>query len=227
MSNKYAQFIKALRKERGFSQSFMAEKLSLSRPSYVGIEKGSREITLEEAEKLKDLFGISIEEFANATLPKYDKYKQMILAYLKSPVSTDGKVPKTKLAKLLYLADFSWYYQNLNSMSGMQYLRRTYGPVPDPYFRALDELEEEGKISIDHKGDALLVSLSGSSSKQKLDLLDPEEVELIKKISAKWKNKNTREIVDFTHEQLPYKLCGPDEAIPYALIIQQDPDYVY
>src|SRR5580700_3833659 len=124
MSNKYAQFIKALRKERGFSQSFMAEKLTISRPSYVGIEKGSREITLEEAEKLKDLFGISIEEFANATLPKYDKYKQMILAYLKSPVSTDGKVPKTKLAKLLYLADFSWYYQNLNSMSGMQYLRR-------------------------------------------------------------------------------------------------------
>lgn len=227
MSNKYAQFIKALRKERGFSQSFMAEKLTISRPSYIGIEKGSREITLEEAEKLKDLFGISIEEFANATLPKYEKYKQMILAYLKSPVSTDGKVPKTKLAKLLYLADFSWYYQNLNSMSGMQYLRRTYGPVPDPYFRALDELEEEGKISIDHKGDALLVSLSGSSSKQKLDLLDSKEVELIKKISTKWKNKNTRDIVDFTHEQLPYKLCAPDEAIPYELIIQQDPDYVY
>jgi hypothetical protein len=112
-------------------------------------------------------------------------------------------------------------------MSGMQYLRRTYGPVPDPYFRALDELEEEGKISIDHKGDALLVSLSGSSSKQKLDLLDSEEIELIKKISLKWKNKNTRDIVDFTHEQLPYKLCGPDEAIPYELIIQQDPDYVY
>lgn len=227
MSNKYAQFIKALRKERGFSQSFMAEKLNISRPSYIGIEHGSREITLEEAEKLKDLFGISIEGFANATLPKYEKYKQMILAYLKSSISTDGKVPKTKLAKLLYLADFSWYYQNLESMSGMQYLRRTYGPVPDPYFRALDELEEEGKISIDHKGDALLVSLSGSSSKQKFDLLQDKEIELIKKIGAKWKNKNTRDIVDFTHEQLPYKICAPDEAIPYELITQQDPDYVY
>lgn len=227
MSNKYAQFIKALRKERGFSQSFMAEKLNISRPSYIGIEHGSREITLEEAEKLKDLFGISIEGFANATLPKYEKYKQMILVYLKSSVSTDSKVPKTKLAKLLYLADFSWYYQNLESMSGMQYLHRTYGPVPDPYFRALDELEEEGKISIDHKGDALLVSLSGSSSKQKFDLLQDKEIELIKKIGAKWKNKNTRDIVDFTHEQLPYKICAPDEAIPYELITQQDPDYVY
>lgn len=227
MSNKYAHFIKALRNEKGFSQSFMAEKLNISRPSYIGVERGSREITLEEAEKLKDLFGISIEEFAHATLPKYEKYKQMIIAYLKSSVSTDGKVPKTKLAKLLYLADFVWYYQNLKSMSEMQYLRRAYGPVPDPYFRALTELEEEGKISVDHKGDAFLVSLSGSSPSQKLDLLEGGEIELIKKIGAKWKDKNTRDIVDFTHEQLPYKICAPDEVIPYELIIQQDPDHVY
>src|SRR5680860_269112 len=151
MINKYAQFIRTLRKERGFSQSFIAKKLNISRPSYIGIEHGSRGITLEEAEKLKDLFGISIERFANAILPKYEKYKQMILAYLKSSISTDGKVPKTKLAKLIYLADFAWYYQNLNSMSGMQYLRRSYGPVPDSYFRALTELEEDGKISVDHK----------------------------------------------------------------------------
>jgi len=227
MINKYAQFIRTLRKERGFSQSFIAKKLNISRPSYIGIEHGSRRITLEEAEKLKDLFGISIERFANAILPKYEKYKQMILAYLKSSISTDGKVPKTKLAKLLYLADFAWYYQNLNSMSGMQYLRRSYGPVPDSYFRALTELEEDGKISVDHKGDTFLVSLSGSSSKQKLDLLNDKELKLIKKISIKWKDKNIRDIVDFTHEQLPYKICAPDETIPYELIIQQDPDYVY
>ena len=218
---------KALRTKRGFSQSFVADKLGLSRPSYVAIERGSRGLTLDEAQKLKDLFGISIEEFAKTTLPKYEKYKQMIIAFLKSSISTDGKVPKTKLAKLLYLADFGWYYNKLESMSGMQYLRRTYGPVPDPYFRALAELEEEGKIEVDHKGDAFLVSLSGSSPKQRLDLLNKEEIELIGRIGAKWKPKNTRDIVDFTHEQLPYKLCAPDEVIPYELITQQDPDYVY
>ena len=225
MTNKHAKFIKAIRTERGFSQSLVADKLNLSRPSYVSIENGNRGLTLEEAEKLKDLFGISIEEFAKATLPKYEKYKQMILAYLQSPFSTDGKVPKTKLAKLLYLADFAWYYNKLESMSGMQYLRRTYGPVPDPYFRALAELEEEGKITVDYKGDAILI---GTGAKhQKFDLISEGELSLMKKISTKWKNKRTQEIVDFTHEQLPYKLCSPDETIPYELIIQQDPDYVY
>jgi len=225
MINKYAKFIKELRAKRGFSQSFVADKLGLSRPSYTSIENGGRGLTLDEAEKLKDLFGISIEEFAKATLPKYEKYKQMILAYLQSSLSTDGKVPKTKLAKLLYLADFAWYYDNLESMSGMQYIRRPYGPVPDPYFRALAELEDEGKITVDYKGDAILIG--GGAEHQKLDLIKKDEMDLMKKISTKWKGKRTQEIVDFTHEQLPYKLCSPDETIPYELIIQQDPDYVY
>lgn len=227
MSTKYASFIKALRTKRGISQLVVAEKLGLSRQSYMAVERGVREMTLQEAEKLCELYGISIEELSKVTAPQYEKYKQMILAYLKSPVSTDGRVPKTKLAKLLYLADFAWYYEKLESMSGMQYLRRAYGPVPDPYFRALDELEEEGKITIDRKGEAMLVSVGAGASRQKLDLLQSEEVELMKKISTKWKDKRTQEIVDFTHEQLPYKLCAPDEAIPYELITQENPDYVY
>src|SRR3990167_6772567 len=227
MGTKYAPLITSLRKKNRFSQVYIAKKLGLSRQSYMAIEHGDREITLDEAEQICDIFGLTMEDLAKAVEPKYEKYKQMILVYLKTSISNDGKVPKTKLAKLLYLADFAWYYNNLKSMSGMQYLRRAYGPVPDPYFRALAELEEDGKISVDHKGDAFLISLSGSSSKQKLDLLNDKEVELIKKIGGKWKNKNTRDIVDFTHEQLPYKLCAPDEAIPYELIIQQDPDYVY
>lgn len=227
MSTKYASFIKALRIERGFSQSFIGEKLGLSRPSYTAIEQGTRELTLQEAEKLAELFGISIEEFANALTPHYEKYKQMILAYLRTPLSKDGKIPKTKLAKLLYLADFAWYYNSMQSMSGMQYIHREYGPVPDPYFRALAELEEEGKIAIERKGDAMLVSVSGGAVRQKLDLIKKDELELMKKISGKWKDRRTQEIVDFTHEQLPYKLCAPDEIIPYELITQEDPDYVY
>lgn len=213
--------------QRGVSQSAVAEKLDLSRQSYMAVERGTREMTLQEAEKLCKLYGISVEELLKVTAPNYEKYKQMILAYLKSPVSVDGKVPKTKLAKLLYLADFAWFYKNFESMSGMQYLRRAYGPVPDPYFRALDELEEEGKISISRKGDAMLVFVGVGANRQKLDLLQKKEIELMKKISTKWKDKRTQEIVNFTHEQLPYKLCAPDEVIPYELITQENPEYVY
>ena len=228
MSTKYAPLIKSLRIQRGFSQAVVAEKLALSRQSYMAIERGTRELSLPEAERVCDLYGISIEELLSAAIPQYVKYKQMVLACLQASVSErDGRVPKTKLAKLLYLADFAWYYKKLESMSGMQYLRRAYGPVPDPYFRALAELEEDGKITIDRKDDALLVRLGAGTMKQKLDCLDAEEKVLIKKISEKWKGKRTQEIVNFTHEQLPYKLCAPDEVIPYELITQEDPDHVY
>lgn len=225
MRTRYAQFIKSLRLKKGLSQLFVAEKLGLSRPSYMSIERGISELKLEDAAKICDLFGISIEELFKTTEPKYEKYKQMILAFLKSPVSRDGKVPKTKLAKLLYLADFAWYYEKLESMSGMQYLHRTYGPVPDPYFRAIAELEDEGKITVDYKGEAVLIGAGAEF--QKLDLLNEEEIALMKKISEKWKGKRTEEIVGFTHDQLPYKLCAPDEVIPYELITQEDPEHVY
>jgi transcriptional regulator with XRE-family HTH domain len=228
MTTKYAPLIKQLREERGFSQSFIAERLEISRQSYMAIERGQRDLTLQEAEKLSDLYGISIEDLTMVSIPKYEKYKEMILAFLKilRPYR-DGKVPKTKLAKMLYLADFAWYYQNFESMSGMQYLKRQYGPVPDPYFRALNELEEDGQISVDHKGDSLLVRLNESAERQNLDTISPEEITLIKEIAKKWRDKRTQEIIHFTHEQLPYKVCSPDESIPYELITQEDPDNVY
>lgn len=227
MGTRYASHLKFLRTKRGNSQSLVAEKLGISRQSYMALERGTRGLTLQDAESLCEIYGISIWELSQATVPQYEKYKQMILAYLESNVSTDGKVPKTKLAKLLYLADFAWYYQNLESMSGMQYLSRTYGPVPDSFFRALDELDNEGKIVIEPSGEAMLISIGAGASRQKLDLLTNDEILLIKKISMKWKNRRTQEIVNFTHEQLPYKLCEPDEVIPYELITQENPGNVY
>ena len=165
------------------------------------------------------------------------KYKEMILAFLKSfklfLPNRDGKIPKTKLAKLLYLADFAWFYDHTESMSGMQYRKIDYGPVPDTFFRALDELEEAGKINIERKHDEtkdrdiILISESESNHNEKITTLNSEELKLMKKIGTKWKNKKTQEIVNFTHNQLPYFLCRMDEIIPYTLIIQEDPDKVY
>ena len=149
MSNKYVQFIKTLRTKRGFSQSYLAKTLDISRPSYIAIEQGKRELTFSEAEKLSEVFGVSLKEMESGVSANYDKYKQMILGFVRNSGSKkDGKITKTKLAKLLYLADFAWFYKHLESMSGMQYRKIQYGPVPDSYFRAMDELFELGQIGI-------------------------------------------------------------------------------
>ncbi|MEK7088045.1 MAG: helix-turn-helix transcriptional regulator, partial [Patescibacteria group bacterium] len=80
MSNKYAQFIKALRTKRGFSQLVIAEKLAISRASYIAIERGKRDLTMAEFEKLSGVFGVSFDEIESGESPNYEKYKEMILA---------------------------------------------------------------------------------------------------------------------------------------------------
>lgn len=228
MNKKHIQFLKKLRLENDTSQQEIADKLNISRPSYINIEQGKRELTLLEAETLASVFGFSIKDIESGIVPNYIKYKEMLLSIIRNASAKDGKIPKTKLAKLLYLADFAWFYEHLSSMSGMQYRRIQYGPVPDSYFRALDELEEEGKIDIDRSKDGIiLISENRASKKGTLSTIKKDESDLIESISKNWKNKSTKEIVNFTHEQLPYKLCNPDEIIPYELITQEDPQYVY
>jgi len=227
MANDSYKLIKSLRLEKGLSQEEISQRLGLSRSSYISFEKGKVELNLSQAAKIADIFGITLEQVESGIKANYEKYKQMILAYLREAVAGDDSVLKTKLAKMLYLADFAWFYEYLQSMSGMQYRRIKYGPVPDMYFRAIDELEESGKISINRKNDLILISENRGSKNQPLTELSKEELGLIKAIAQKWKDKKTGEIVDFTHNQVPYKICQPDEIIPYELITQQDPDYVY
>lgn len=224
-----SQFIRFLRKDKGMSQQEIANRLGMSRPSYILVEQGKKELSLSEAQKISNIFGISLKDMETGIIPDYEKYKEMILSFLRFFSSSgDGKVPKTKLAKLLYLADFSWFYEKTESMSGMQYRRIQYGPVSDLYFRALDELEDEGRINRDNKNsDVILISENEGSKRSPLNKLNKQELDLIKKIAEKWKDKKTRDIVNFTHNQLPFKLCAPDEIIPYELIVQEDPKYVY
>lgn len=229
--NKYIETIKKLRTEKSLSQEEVATAIDVSRPTYAAIEAGKQSLDVEEAKKLASLFGIGIDELLLGASPDLPKYKHMILSFLRLNLANDGKVPKTKLAKLLYLADFAWFYDNLTSMSGMQYRKLEHGPVPDYFFRAIDELEEAGKIIVERKNlvgrDMLLISESKSNVNEKTQTVSAEEVRLIKKIALKWKDKPTKEIVNFTHNQLPYFLCRKDELIPYELITQEDPDKVY
>lgn len=224
MSNKYAQLIKGIRFKKGLSQSFMAEKLNISRPSYAGIEQGKREITIEEFKKLSSVLGVSFEELESGESPDYEKYKQMILIFLR----LGGKITKTKLAKLLYFADFSWFYYHLHSMSGMPYRKIQYGPVAESYFGIIDRMFDNGEINIAQTKDgAMIISQTRSGAKVDLSKISKEEERLIKNIEKKWQNKKTSEIVNFTHKQFPYLYAQDNEVVSYGLFTQENPDEIY
>lgn len=223
--------VKKLRVDRGLSQEVVAKQLDISRPSYDKIENGDKELTVSQATRLANLFGVSLDELLFETVSEagksYDveKYRQMIFSFIhKGTADNDGRIPKTKLAKLLYLADFAWFYNHFESMSGLQYRKQAQGPVPDEYFRMIDELYDDGSISIKFSGKAQMI---GTNEPLDDSRLSAEEKDLIGKIAEEWKPARTQTIVDFTHEQLPWKICRDMELIPYELITQEDPDHVY
>jgi len=224
MIQEYYKLAKNLRIEKGFSQEEVAEKIGVSRSSFIAFEQGKTEFDFSQVAKLADILGITLEELRSGNKPDYDKYKQMILAFLR----LGGKIPKTKLAKLLYFADFSWFYYHLKSMSGMQYRKMVYGPVSESYFTIIDDMNERGEIEIDQTKDgAMLISATRSGAKVGLSTLNKEEEKLITDIENKWKDKKTAEIVDFTHKQFPYLYSKDNEVVSYALFTQENPDEIF
>ena len=223
--------IKTLREEKWLSQQEVAERLGITRQTYSNIEKWFSELSLWGAVKLADLLGIGIDHLmgqdtkTTATAEtNREKYKKIIKACIKYGSWSDGKITKTKLAKLCYLVDFAWFYTHLASLTGLEYRRIQQWPVPDAYFGTIEEMEQQESIVVEKRWTAYMIE---NIEENKDDGLDTEELHLLKKICKKRQSADTSTIVDFTHHQLPWMLCKEKEIIPYEFITQEEPDNVF
>lgn len=231
MKTSYASLIKYLREEHKLSQEAVAKKIAMSRASYVAVEKGTKELTLKEAEAVTKLFGITIDELLRSIAPDHEKYVQMILALLRCAKTRNVTIKKTKLAKLLYLADFSWYYVHKKSMSGVSYRKTEFGPVSDAYFRLLEEMEQGGALNVRqvYREDYHMYELeeTRASGKMPLILLSKQEQAHLSKVWKQWEKASTAEIVKFTEEQVPHKESLLGQTIAYDLILKEAVHNIY
>ena len=224
------QNIRQIRQDRHLTQDELAKIIGVSRSRVIDIEKGKRDLKTQELGQLADFLGVGIDDLLSQSPPNEAKYRDMIMLALQYYQQINQQdAPKTFLAKLVYLADFAWYYDHLKPMSGFKYRRLPYGPVTDVYFRVIDELRDEGRIGLKIKptssgNEAQLIAAKGDFRPQHLSL---KEKQLIKNVVTKWQGRSTQEIVDFTHQQLPWQICRPDEYIPYSLITQEEPKQIY
>lgn len=215
--------IKHLREEKGISQESAAGAIDVSRPFYALLEQGKREPTIGQLYKLSTLLGVDITDITTGLQSKpsfinYKKFKDLITACIRLGADDDGKITKTKLAKLVYFSDFAWYYHNGKSMTNAMYRRIPKGPVADDYFRAIDELYEEQAIAIEPKGPALMISAVEVVSS---NLLSSDELSMVGNICEKWKGFSTDSIVEFTHNQNPWKNSAAGTMIPYEMILSE------
>lgn len=231
MKTTYAHFIKYLREERNMSQVEVAKVANMSRASYVAVEKGTKELTLAEANAITKLFGITLDELVRTVAPNLQKYTHMMLYFIREAKSSKTTIKKTKLASLLYLADFAWYYKNRQSMSGLSYRKIAFGPVADVYFRLLEEMEVGGTINIKqiYRDDYHMYEIeeTRTSAKKPLPTLTKKELAHLEKIWDQWEKSSTAEITKFTTEQMPYQKSQVGEIIDYTLIEEEDSYNIY
>ena len=213
------------------TQAGLARALGISRLTYIAIENGDKKPTIDQIDIISSVFGMSTQEllFPNTqsdspNSKNLSKYRQMCLACIKFGAKSDGKITKTKLAKLLYLVDFSWFADKGLPMSGLEYRALPRGPVADQFFQITDEMFESGQVEIDSKGAALLFSITEEPS---LDGLSKDELNHIKKVAEKWRSADTQTIVEFTHNQTPWTSTLPGMKIAYSHVSKIPPEQLY
>lgn len=227
--------LKEVRQMYGLSQNDIADAIGVkSRSTVVAIESGDRDLTSEELGRLADHLGVEIADLIAYEIPDYDKYREMLVETLRRYTKLTGHgAPKTLFAKLIYFADFAWFYDQLQPMSGMKYRRDPYGPVPDQFFRIVDSMIENGDMKLEvrsipgRRNQMQSLQLNETIASQPNQFLTAKEIELIGLIVQKWQKANVDEIVEFTHNQMPWQVTRPNEFIPYELITQEEPENVY
>lgn len=231
MKTSYAPFLKSLREARTLSQAEVAQASNMSRASYVAVEKGTKELSLGEADSLTKLFGITLTDLVTVTAPNLKIYQEMMLYFIRQAKLSKTTIKKTKLASLLYLADFSWYFTNDASLSGLAYRKINFGPVADEYFRLLEEMEQGGIINVKqiYRDDYHMYELeeTRASSKKPFSLLSKKAQTHLNKIWTQWEKASTAEITHFVSQQIPSKESLASEVIKYELIKAEDSYNLY
>lgn len=170
-----SKFIQEQRKKRNLTQEFLASELKISRPTYMQIEQGERDLTITEAKKLAEFFDISLDSFLGEkegaklvvkinskkkqmkrleneiriSVPqeKADKFQQILLYILKK-VGGKPNIGMTVLYKLLYFMDFDYYEKYEDQLMGLVYLKNHHGPTPLLFEKLIGDMVKNGEVEI-------------------------------------------------------------------------------
>lgn len=241
--------IKALRKKNNFSQEHMALELGMSRPTYIQIEQGERDLTIAEAKKLAAIFSISLEDFLVGKAPQYkvtiekkitnktsdiqirvtkknlEKFKQVLL-YVLGKVGSKPNIGETVIHKLLYFIDFDYYEKFEENLMGATYIKNYHGPTSVELKDIVNDMQKNGEIEA--------VKSPYFKYEQKkylpikrpnLDMFSAREIEHIDNVLARLSDKNAREIENYSHEDIPWKVAEDGKPLSYESVFYRDEHY--
>ena len=149
----------------------------------------------------RKLFGCEVPNIYNGfRMPKLKKLAAMVnfFAYHNKPFLT-------ALNKLMFYADFGHFKRNGYSISGVCYQAIKRGPVPVNYGTLYDHVVNKGYADVYEIDFAEFVGEQYKTDEIKYkeddDLFTDSEIDMLKEVSGKFKGKNTKEIIQISHEE--------------------------
>ena len=120
------------------------------------------------------------------------------------------KLTKTKLAKFLWYIDFLAYKETNEGITGLSYCHLPYGAVPYMYEDILNS--DLIEMNVIYKVDSMTCLLKKCNV---VDVLDEKEHIIVDRVLAKFKNMNTKEVVNYMHNEKGYLETRNNEYISY------------
>jgi len=128
-----------------------------------------------------------------------------------------GEIPKTKLNKLLFYADFKHYKEYSISITGACYAHLPHGPVPDKYdYYMATLIYDEKAIFVDERqfpnytGEFLTATRESD-----LSMFSTTEVKTLAIVKEFFDKYSAKDIRNFSHEERGYQATRNGELISY------------
>ena len=117
----------------------------------------------------------------------------------------DSCILKTKLLKEMFYADFMFYKNMAASITGLEYAKLPYGPVPNDFEKILEECSKKELINynIIYKSDFEYHKIS-SNKEADLTVFSEDELKVLNKVKEFFADFNSKKIEDFSHKEKAY-----------------------
>ena len=243
-----SEFIQQQRLKREMTQEYLAAVLGVSRPTYLQIEHGNRELTISEATTLAGTFDMSLEQFLamkepvrnvifegatpqssdihiRVTQKNLDKFKQVLL-YVLNKVGGKPNVGETVLHKLLYFIDFDYYEKFEENLMGATYIKNHHGPTSVELSEIIKEMQEQGElVQVKNKHFEYEQKKYLPLKRPDLSVLSGRDIEHIDDVLARHSDKSATEIRNYSHEDIPWQSAQHGKPLSYESVFYRDERY--
>jgi len=145
-----------------------------------------------------------------------DKLEELVL-YIIAMSERDPRFMCTKLNKLVWAADFACFCETGSTITGANYQRQKFGPVPKAMPIILGRLEREGRIEMQEVQIGTKVGIRPvAKAAPDISAFSQRQLMLASKMVADNFGKTGTELSEESHKKLAWKVLDNGDEIPFA-----------